>query len=152
MSDHTSRSKVWESSLGLQKRDFGRPRTQSRVAMSSRFLGREVLGNVGAARAREPSDSKRTVTLVLLPAGSRNLSPFPDPSVRSVACTAFGDEETRVAGVCVCVLKTSGCSGDVAHAKGRVRNERKQEPYTFSQGPEDFTKGFGLSKVQGVGF
>ena len=48
-------------------------------------------------------DSKRTVTLVLLPAGSRNLSPFPDPSVRPVACTAFGDEETRAAGVRVCV-------------------------------------------------
>lgn len=47
------RSKVWESSLGLQKRDFGRPRTQRRVGVSSWFLDREELGNVGAARARE---------------------------------------------------------------------------------------------------
>ena len=53
--------------------------------------------------------------------------------MRSVAHTAFGDEEIRVVGVCV--LKTAGCSGDVAHAKGRIRSERKQEPYTFSKGP-----------------
>lgn len=154
------RSKVWESSLGLQKRDFERPRTQSRVVMSSRFLGRERLGNVRAPQAGEWAGQegpgtfptvREPVTLVLLPAGSRNLSPFPDPSVRPVARTAFWDEETRAAGVCVCVLKTAGCRGDVAHAKGRVRNEREREPCTFSQSPGDFTKGFGLSKVQGVG-
>ena len=85
------RSKVWESSLGLQKRDFGRPRTQRRVGVSSRFLDREDLGNVGAARAwewagQEGPGTFPTVsgpaTLVLLPVGSRNLSPFPDSSVR----------------------------------------------------------------------
>ena len=115
-----------------------------RVGVSSWFLDREELGNVGAARAREwagqegpgtfPTVSE-PVTLVLLPAGSRNLSPSPDPSVKGLLHTRPLGMRKSGWWVCVCVLKTAGCSGDVAHAKGRIRSERKQEPYTFSKGP-----------------
>lgn len=43
---------MWELSLG-HWRDFGRPRTLSRVEMSMGFLSREGIGNMGTARAKE---------------------------------------------------------------------------------------------------